>query len=397
MLRFLQNNTVSREQTGGTWLELFFDLVYVAILVELGNRLSHDLTLSGTLQYAALFVPIWWSWLALVFYTRYFPSDDIGQRLLTVLYMGAMILLAFEIHAVTGATATYFIRSYAATKFILALMYARAWAQFPEYRSLTSHYAALYCLIGLMWIAIAVIAPTDFWLWGVAIAADVLLPLFIMWSHKARNKPQPNRPPQKHHYMLHRFGELTIIVLGEFFIKLITSSSGLELQPFNFYLGACLLLISVSLWWLYFDHTDHTYLDRERTRPAVWVYMHCFLLAAITAYGVVGTKVFAVVPGELLSQEQRILLCVALAIAVLALGVIDWASPEDSGRLSRRPHLNIRIIAALVLLLLAFLGGQMGVGLLVTLVALVMVVQVALDIWLRTRNQGVGEVRVGVE
>ena len=61
-----------------------------------------------------------------------------------------------------------------------------------------------------------------------------------------------------------------------------------------------------------------------------------------------------------------------MAIAVLALGVIDWASPEDHGRLSRRPHLNIRIVAAMVLLLLAFLGGQMGVGLLVTLVALVL-------------------------
>jgi low temperature requirement protein LtrA len=260
MLRFLQNSTVSREQQGGTWLELFFDLVYVAILVELGNRLSYNLSLSGAIEFAALFVPIWWSWLALVFYTRYFPSDDIGQRLLTVLYMGAMILLAFEIHSVTGKTATYFILSYAATKFILALMYARAWAQFPEYRSLTSHYAALYFLIGLMWIAIALIAPSNFWLWGVAVAADVLTPLFIYWSRQARDKPQPTYPPLKHHYMLHRFGELTIIVLGEFFIKLITSSSGLELQSFNFYMGICLLLISVSLWWLYFDHTDHVHL-----------------------------------------------------------------------------------------------------------------------------------------
>ena len=85
MFRFLQNHTVPREQGGSSWLELFFDLVYVAILVELGARLSHNLSLSGTLEYAALFVPIFWSWLALVFYSRYFPSDDIGQRLLTVL------------------------------------------------------------------------------------------------------------------------------------------------------------------------------------------------------------------------------------------------------------------------------------------------------------------------
>ncbi len=88
------------------------------------------------------------------------------------------------------------------------------------------------------------------------------------------------------------------------------------------------------------------------------------------------------------------LLSIALAIAVLALGVIDWATPEGSDPLSRRPHLNIRIVAALLLLLLAPLGGQIGVGLLVTLVALVMVVQVGIDIWLRTRNQDVGETAV---
>jgi low temperature requirement protein LtrA len=46
MFRFLQNQTVPREQGGSSWLELFFDLVYVAILVELGARLSHNLSLS---------------------------------------------------------------------------------------------------------------------------------------------------------------------------------------------------------------------------------------------------------------------------------------------------------------------------------------------------------------
>ena len=391
MLRLLRIETVPREEAGATWLELFFDLIYVAILVELGSRLSGNLTLSGTLEYAALFVPIFWSWLALVFYTRYFPADDIGQRLLTVLYMGAMILLAFEIHGATGETLTYFIYAYAATKFIIALMYLRAWVQYPEYRALTSHYAALYIVIGLFWLVIALIAPQNYWLWAVAVAIDIFIPLFIRGSHQLRKKSQPAHPPLKHHYMLHRFGELTIIVLGEFFIKLITSSAGREVEPFNFYLGACLLLISVSMWWLYFDHTDHTHLDREHTRPALWIYTHYFLLCAITAYGVVGTKVFAAVPGEILGQEKRLLLCIALAIAVLALGVIDWASPEGSSRFFRRPHLNIRIAAAILLLLLAPVGGFINVGWLVTLVAVVLIVQVGIDIATRLGNKHVAE------
>jgi hypothetical protein len=37
------------------------------------------------------------------FLTHYFPADDIGQCLLTVLYMGSMIVLAFEIHGVKAS------------------------------------------------------------------------------------------------------------------------------------------------------------------------------------------------------------------------------------------------------------------------------------------------------
>ena len=60
MLGFFRTNTVPhRHEQATTWLELFFDLVYVAILVELGNRLSHNLTLQGVTEYALLFIPKW--------------------------------------------------------------------------------------------------------------------------------------------------------------------------------------------------------------------------------------------------------------------------------------------------------------------------------------------------
>ena len=48
--------------------------------------------------------------------------------------LAAMVLLAFEIEHVTGASAAQFILAYAVTKFILALMYGRSWREYPEYR-----------------------------------------------------------------------------------------------------------------------------------------------------------------------------------------------------------------------------------------------------------------------
>jgi len=367
-------------------LELFFDLIYVAILVELGNRLSGNLSLQGVAEFALLFIPIWWSWLAIVLFTRYFPPDDIGQRLLTVAYMAVIIVMAFEIHSITKETATAFTLTYGLAKFVLVLMYVRAWLQYSEYRSLTSHHAVIYAIAGVMWIIIAFITPTNFFLWGLALAVSILAPVFVGGLRQLRGKSPPRHPPTKHHYKLHRFGELTIIVLGEFFIKLITSSSGRELVAFNFFIGACLLGISVSIWWLYFDHLGHASLTAVRSRVGVWIYSHYPLLAAVTAYGVVGTKVFAAAPGDILADEKRYLLCFALAVVVLALGVIEWASREEAGPMARQPQLWIRAISALVLVGLAFVGSQLMVGIFISLVALVFVTQVGLDIYTRRHH-----------
>ena len=129
---------------------MFFDLVYVAILVELGNRLGNNLDLEGVVTFILLLIPIWWSWLEFVDYGRRYPVDDIGQRLLTVLYMGVMLLMAFEIHSLTDVGATRFLATFGLSKFILALMYGRAWIYYPTYRHLNSTRASAYFFVGIL-------------------------------------------------------------------------------------------------------------------------------------------------------------------------------------------------------------------------------------------------------
>ncbi len=221
-------------------------------------------------------------------------------------------------------------------------------------------------------------------------AISVLAPAYLRWWRQWRGKPEFSHPTTKYHYMLHRFGELTIIVLGEFFIKLITSSSGRELGAFNIFLGALLLSISVSLWWLYFDHLGHASLTAARSRIGVWIYTHYPLLAAITAYGVVGNKVFVAIPGEALPDAQRLLLCISLAVAVLALGLIEWSAREKPGERARAPHITIRVVSAALLVLLGVFGAGLTVGMLLPLVVAVLVIQVALDVYWRVYRPMLG-------
>ena len=42
-----------------TWLELFFDLVFVVAVAELAHNLSENVSVLGFLAFAGLFVPVW--------------------------------------------------------------------------------------------------------------------------------------------------------------------------------------------------------------------------------------------------------------------------------------------------------------------------------------------------
>jgi low temperature requirement protein LtrA len=365
MLTFFRTNTVPhRHAEAGTWLELFFDLVYVATLVELGNRLSHDLSLAGVLQFLFLFVIVWWSWLEKVLYNRYFPNDDIGHRLLTFFYMALMGLMAFNIHDVTDTTAAYFLLAYAASKL----------------------YVIIFSAAAIGWFAVAIFAPTNFLLWALVAGVGILLQLVMPIIQSRSNKRSIKTPPMKKHYMRHRFGELTIIVLGEFFIKVITSASEREVYLLTMLYFFLLLSISTGLWWLYFDHQEHSELAKQRSRMEIWIYIHYPLLAAITAYGVIGNKVMSLIPGETLSDPKRWLICLALATAVTCTAVIEWAAREKSGAMSRHPQMLIRILGAIVLILLAFLGGGLGTPLFIAIVAGIIIILVGLDISWRMRN-----------
>ena len=74
---------------------------------------------------------------------------------------------------------------------------------------------------------------------------------------------------------------------------------------------------------------------------------------------------------------------------MLVLCVIEWASREKDGPMTREPQLWIRTISAMVLVGLALWGGQPNAALLVALIALVFLVQVGLDIYARLRRSGI--------
>ncbi len=137
-LRISEENETGRS---ATWLELFYDLIFVVAIAELGHNLSGNISLSGFLGFVALFVPIWWCWVGATFYATRFDTDDVGHRLLMLLQMAIVATLAVNVHHALGETSIWFALSYAAARSILVIQYLIARYYVPVARGLTTWYA----------------------------------------------------------------------------------------------------------------------------------------------------------------------------------------------------------------------------------------------------------------
>ena len=113
------------EERRANWLELFYDLVYIATVIQLGTYLHHHLSVVGALQYGFLFLIVWWSWSGTTYYGNRFVTDDALHRLLVFVQIFAVGNLAVSIPTAFGAGGATFALSYVALRVLLVLMYAR--------------------------------------------------------------------------------------------------------------------------------------------------------------------------------------------------------------------------------------------------------------------------------
>src|SRR5215216_5398820 len=109
-----------------SWLELFFDLVFVLAVSKVASILGSESDLAGFLKYSALFVAVWWSWVGYTFYADRFESDETEYRVMTFAAMLAVAALSITVGgAFSAAGDVAFVGCYAAVRLILVAQYAR--------------------------------------------------------------------------------------------------------------------------------------------------------------------------------------------------------------------------------------------------------------------------------
>ena len=374
----LRIDEVSEAERHATWLELFFDLIFVVAIAQLAHNLNQDISLSGFLGFVVLFVPVWWAWVGATFYANRFDTDDLCHRLLTAIQIVAVAALAVNIHDGLGKTSAGFALSYASVRAVLVVEYLHASRSVAAVRRLTNRFARGFGFAAVLWLVSAFVpVPLRFVFWALGLTVDFATQLTV-GQLETEFAPHTSHLPE-------RFGLFTIIVLGESVIAVV---DGVALQQWNVSSAIAAvfgLTIAFSLWWVNFDNLGGSAIQAARTCRSIrtyqtWLYMHLPLVIGLSATGVGVVHAVSSAQDLALPTGSRWLICSAVALCWLALGVIYFTGRTTKIRQHCKVRAKYRFGAAAVVLFLAVAGAGLSPVGLIGLVAAVCTAQIILDL-----------------
>src|SRR5919204_1459478 len=260
-----------------SWLELFFDLVFVVAITELSQALVSDHSAGGFLRFAALFVPVWVAWQGYMAYATRFDTDDLGFR---VAYFGAMLAIAAMAVLVgdvsRGEHSAAFAVSYVVLRSIMLALYWRAWRAVPEARVLVRFYGLGYAAgVGLWLVSLAFPTPWRYAVWICAQVLELSLPPLSTQLHR--------RIPTSASHLPERWALFTLIVLGESVVAVAVATAGAH---WHFTSAAVAVLgfgAVAAIWWLYYDRQAGVALRGSTISIVVYSYAHLPLLIGLAA------------------------------------------------------------------------------------------------------------------
>ena len=347
--------TLEESERTATWLELFYDLAFVAAVAMMGTRLVHDVTWPSIASYFAYFALVWWLWASHTFYADRYDTDDLIYRFLAGAQMVGVALIAVSVSLGDAGSTMVFAIGYTFVRVILLVLYARAYRHVATTRELVRGYLIGFGSASALWfVSILVPEPYRFWLWGIAFAVDLATPYVL-------RRVQAAAPLDVSH-LPERFGLFTILVLGESIVAVTVGLSHVSWQLSTTLVGVLGLGTATCLWWINFDHLEGSVVrrrgDRRNWRPTVWIYSHLPLAIGLAMFGVsVEIAIVAADHGHDYHDAQRWLLVGSIALALSAMAAIQVASVRVDREPLRRSVIINRLVGIPVVLLIGLVPG----------------------------------------
>jgi low temperature requirement protein LtrA len=232
------------EGQGATFVELFFDLVFVFAVTEVTGRVAEDLTLVGVAQAVLVFWMIWWAWTQFTWALNPADTDHGFVRVGTLVATAVAFLMAVSVGDAFEEGGLWFVIPYATVRLLGLALYLWVASERTDQLAAVRIFGAL-SLLGLS-VAIvggAVDPAWRGWLW----LGAVLLDLFAAgiggrqegWDLHAA-------------HFAERHGLFVIIVLGESLIAAGVAATDQVRTEALVFVAIGAVAVSCLLWWTYF-------------------------------------------------------------------------------------------------------------------------------------------------
>ncbi|RXZ45306.1 low temperature requirement protein A [Crenobacter cavernae] len=335
-----------------TFVELFFDLVFVFAVTQLSHSLIEHFSPLGAVQTLLLMLAVWWVWIFTSWVTNWLDPEKLPVRLLLLIVMLAGLLMSAAIPEAFESAGLLFGGAYAAiqvgrTLFVL-------WALADDDKGLTRNFQRI-----LVWLAV----PAVFWVlggladggerlawWSLALGLEYVSPSLGFWV-PGLGRSRPGDWNVEGHHLSERCALFVIIALGE---SILVTGATFSALAWTFSTVAAFVVSfvgSLAMWWLYFDtsadagsRTISTSAEPGRLARLAYTYIHLFIIAGIIVAAVADEFVLAHPAGR---PEPKVAITVLGGAALYLLGntLFKWAIAD------RLPISPLIAIAALALLI----------------------------------------------
>ncbi len=335
-----------------TFVELFFDLVFVFAITQLSHGLIAHFTPLGLLQTGMLMLAVWWVWVFTSWVSNWLDPEQMPVRVLMLAIMLAGLVMSSSLPEAFGERAWPFAISYVVmqvgrTAFMI-------WAMRGHHALERNAWRILFwlCGTGLLWLAGAASeGETRLLLWGLALAIEYVSPSTGFWTPGLGRSSTSDWNVEGGH-LSERCALFIIIALGE---SILVTGATFSKQAWDIATVAAFastFIGSLAMWWLYFDtsaevgsqtisHAD----DPGRLARLAYTYLHLFLVAGIIV-SAVGDELVLAHPLGHGSDVTRIAVLGGAALYLLGNTLFKRAI---TGHLQISPLLGIAALLALAL------------------------------------------------
>ena len=300
-----------------SWLELFYDLVYVIAVSKITHNLSLQLTIPGFLDYFYMLGLIYWGWLNGSSHYDILGANDVRTIFLTIWQI--VILSALIVTLNSPADRIYF----NTTVVILIMQYYITYLWWSEgiydknSRRLNRYYTVIYLLVfALIFSTFFLHQPYLRIVFYVSLVLNYLPPYFENKALKERRFEY-----RLTNSMAERLGLFTIILFGEVILGVINGISGFRnLTFYHWSLFVVSIFIVFTLWFIFFKMIGNKTVKKGFIESNMYAVLFLPVAMSLGIIGVAFEKIFITDAAALSDRSMNMKFFLGIFISLFLAG-----------------------------------------------------------------------------